>query len=208
MKAGDGTGGQISSRESWLSAPLSDPNAALWASITPPANPNLATIVRRRAAAFSLDLLAQRLYLRFPSHFSSRAPARIAILVATAALGAAVGALGYLGFGPSQAEAVAPVAAPEARATPSSVTAPSAPTRQGQTQMAAPAPGPALATTAPPAATERLVQPLRALEPPAPSADSAEASVAPAKAKRAAPRKRSKAGARRASRRRASASAD
>jgi hypothetical protein len=74
--------------------------------------------------------------------------------------------------------------------------------------MAAPAPGPALATTAPPAATERLVQPLRALEPPAPSADSAEASVAPAKAKRAAPKKRSKAGARRASRRRASASAD
>ncbi|HTV22389.1 MAG TPA: hypothetical protein VMG12_27060, partial [Polyangiaceae bacterium] len=79
MKAGEGSG-QTSSRESWLSAPLSDPNAALWASITPPANPNLATIVRRRAASFSLDLLAQRLYLRFPTAFASRATARVAIL--------------------------------------------------------------------------------------------------------------------------------
>jgi len=113
MKAGDVSGGQTSSRESWLSAPLSDPNAALWASITPPANPDLATIVRRRAAAFSLDLLAQRLYLGFPAFFSSRSTARTAILAATVAFGAALGTAGYLALGPRQPLAAA---APAARA--------------------------------------------------------------------------------------------
>lgn len=78
-----------------MSTPLSDPNAALWASITPPANPTLKTMVRRRAAAFSLDLLAQLLHLRFPETFRSRATARFGILGAALALGTGVGALGY-----------------------------------------------------------------------------------------------------------------
>jgi hypothetical protein len=79
---------------------MSDPNAALWASITPPANPTLTTQIRRRAAAFSLDLLAHRLYLRFPETFSSRATARFGIVAATA-LAAGLGVLGYFAMGPS-----------------------------------------------------------------------------------------------------------
>ncbi len=83
----------------WLSAPLSDPNAALWASITPPANRDIPTLVRRRAAAYSLDVLAQRLHLRFPGYFSSRSTARTGILGAAMAFGAAVGVIGFLALG-------------------------------------------------------------------------------------------------------------
>jgi len=105
MNAGDVSGVRTSSQETWLSTRLSDPNAALWASITPPANPTLKTIVRRRAAAFSLDLLAQRLHLRFPETFSSRSIARFGILGAAVAFGAVVGSIGYLALQPNAADA-------------------------------------------------------------------------------------------------------
>jgi hypothetical protein len=103
MNAGDVSAVRTSSQETWLSARLSDPNAALWASITPPANPTLTTIVRRRAAAFSLDLLAQRLHLRFPETFSSRSIARFGILGVAMAFAAGAGLLGYLTVQPSDA---------------------------------------------------------------------------------------------------------
>jgi len=202
MKAGDVSGGHTSSRESWLSARLGDPNAALWASITPPANPDLATLVRRRAAAFSLDLLAQRLYLRFPAHFSSRSTARIVILAATVACGAALGTLGYLALGPQHPQAATPEAASGARVSQAHTAAPSAPVRAGETVLAAPAPNPALTTVARSTATEQIVQPLT------PSADATDPNATPAKAKRAATKKRSKASARRATKRRARATAE
>jgi hypothetical protein len=104
MNAGDVSGVRTSSQETWLSTRLSDPNAALWASITPPANPTLTTIVRRRAAAFSLDLLAQRLHLRFPETFSSRSIARVGILGAAMAFAASVGFIGYRTLQPSDAD--------------------------------------------------------------------------------------------------------
>jgi hypothetical protein len=104
MNAGDVSGVRTSSQETWLSTRLSDPNAALWASITPPANPTLKTIVRRRAAAFSLDLLAQHLHLRFPETFSSRSTARLGILGAAIAFGAGIGLIGYLTLQPSDAD--------------------------------------------------------------------------------------------------------
>jgi hypothetical protein len=202
MKAGDVSGGQTSSRESWLSAPLSDPNAALWASITPPANPDLATMVRRRAAAFSLDLMAQRLYLRFPAYFSARSTARTAILAATVAVGAALGTAGYLALAPQRPQAAAPVAASDARAAHGGTVAPSAPVRSGETVVAAPAPSPTPTATARADATEQSVQPLM------PRADAADPNATPAQAKRAATKKRSKASARRASKRRVRATAE
>jgi hypothetical protein len=202
MKAGDVYAGHTSSRESWLSARLGDPNAALWASITPPANPNLATIVRRRAAAFSLDLLAQRLYLRFPAYVSSRSTARTAILAATVALGAALGTAGYLAFGPERPQAVAHGAASEASAAQAPTAAPSVAARGGETVLAAAAPSPALTTTARSNTTEPIARPLL------PSADATDPNSAPPKAKRAATKKRTKASVRRPSKRRARATAD
>jgi hypothetical protein len=231
MKAGDGSGGPTTSRETWLSAPLSDPNAALWASITPPANPNLATIIRRRAAAFSLDLLAHHLYRRFPAHFSSRANARTAIIAATVAFGAALGIVGYSVLAPPAD--TGHVAGAAARATSADATAAddtaaddtaapddaahdtaqpntaglhpalaNAPDRAGETELAAPARAPA-ATRAADAIEGQLVQPLR-------SSAVAEAPNAPAaKAKRAATsKKRSAPTSRRASRRRPNTTAD
>jgi hypothetical protein len=202
MKAGDVYAGHTSSRESWLSARLGDPNAALWASITPPANPNLATIVRRRAAAFSLDLLAQRLYLRFPAYVSSRSTARTVILAATVALGAALGTAGYLAFGPQGPQAVAHGAASEASAAQAPTAAPSVAPRAGETVLAAAAPSPALTTTARSNTTEAIARPLL------PSADATDPNSAPPKAKRAATKKRTKASVRRPSKRRARATAD
>lgn len=199
MNAGDVSGGHTSSRESWLSARLGDPNAALWASITPPANPNIATIVRRRAAAFSLDLMAQHLYLAFPTFFGSRATARTSILAAAVAFGAALGTLGYLALGPRSPGAETPMAASEAREAHATPAAPSATLRQGETEIAAAAPSATLATTAPSHPSEQLVQPLMA------SADAADPSATSAKAKRSVTKKRSKSATRRASKRRARA---
>jgi hypothetical protein len=96
MKAGDERVGRTASQETWQSAPLTDNNAALWASITPPADPSLQTLIRRRMAALSVDLLAQRLWLRFPEFFSSRATAQRSILGAAFALGAGLGLAGYV----------------------------------------------------------------------------------------------------------------
>ena len=110
MNAGDVKAGRTSSEE-WLTAPSADPNAALWASITPPPSPNLATMIRRRLAAFSPDLLAQRLYMGFPHHFSSPLAASRAVLAGVAALGAGVGLAAYLVAGtflgaPAEAAAI------------------------------------------------------------------------------------------------------
>jgi hypothetical protein len=96
MKAGDERAARTASQESWHSAPLTDPNAALWASITPPANASLQTLIRRRMASLSVDLLAQRLWLQFPGFFSSRATAQRSILGAAFALGAGLGVAGFL----------------------------------------------------------------------------------------------------------------
>lgn len=175
MKAGDGSAGQTSSRERWLSTPLSDPNAALWASITPPANPTLATVIRRRAAAWSLDPLAQRLHRRLPHHFSTRAMARRAILGVAAAFGAAVGAVVYLGAGPAPLQSAPHLAAEAARAAPTTAPARSArggdeapapepgPTRTGVTQLATAgaSPAPTLTPTASRDEPEQITQHLR-----------------------------------------------
>jgi hypothetical protein len=96
MKAGDERAARTASQESWHSAPLTDPNAALWASITPPAHGSLQTLIRRRVASLSVDLLAQRLWLRFPGFFSSRTTAQRSILGAAFALGAGLGVAGFL----------------------------------------------------------------------------------------------------------------
>lgn len=218
MKAGEVNVGQSSSRESWLSAPLSDPNATLWASISPPADPDLATRVRRRAAAFSLDLLAQRLFLRFPGWFSSRATARTAILSAAAAAGAALGAAAYLGL---QEPVAQPAPASAASADAASVEAPpNAPPRQGHTELAevkrgASAPAATalaattlaattLAATAPAKSASSAAEPLADPTAPKRAALSSERRVAPVKA-RSGTKKRMTGGARRIGKRRARA---
>jgi hypothetical protein len=96
MNAGDVKSGRPSSEESWLSTPSTDPNAALWASITPPPSPTLGTALRRRVATLAPDLLAQRLHLALPQYFSSRLVASRALLGAVAALGAGVGLAAYV----------------------------------------------------------------------------------------------------------------
>jgi hypothetical protein len=96
MNAGDVKAGRPSSEESWLSTPSTDPNAALWASITPPPSPTLGTSLRRRVAALAPDLLAQRLHLALPQYFSSRWVAGRALLGAATALGAGVGLAAYI----------------------------------------------------------------------------------------------------------------
>jgi hypothetical protein len=119
MNTGDVKAGRVSSEE-WLTTPSTDPNAALWASITPPPSPNLATLIRRRLSALSLDLLAQRLYSGFPHHFSSPLAASRALLAGVAALGAGVGLAAYLVAGAflgSDAESASAEAAPARTAT-------------------------------------------------------------------------------------------
>jgi hypothetical protein len=96
MKAGEQRAGRTASQETWQSAPLTDNNAALWASITPPADPSLQTLIRRRVESLSVDLLAQRLWLRFPKYFSSRETAQRTVLGTAFALGAGLGLAGYL----------------------------------------------------------------------------------------------------------------
>lgn len=75
--------------------PYDDPNAALWASITPPSDPTLSTKVRRRVGAFSPDALAHRLRLTFPGIFPSHNTAFYAVLAGAMTLGATVGLLGF-----------------------------------------------------------------------------------------------------------------
>src|SRR5690349_1926765 len=99
MNAPEEPAGRSVSQESWQAAPVTDPNAALWASITPPANPSLQTLVRRRIESFSLELLAQRLFLSYPSVFRSRTSAQNGILAGVVALGAGAGLLGYFAIG-------------------------------------------------------------------------------------------------------------
>jgi hypothetical protein len=113
MNAGDVKAGRPSSEESWLTTPSTDPNAALWASITPPPSPTLTTTIRRRLATLAPDLLAQRLHLAFPQYFSSRVAAGRALLGAAAALGAGMGLVAYvvagsvLGSAPEEANTAA-----------------------------------------------------------------------------------------------------
>jgi hypothetical protein len=201
MKAGDVSAVRTSSRETWLSTPLSDPNAALWASITPPANPTLGTVIRRRAAAFSFDMLAHRLHRRFPQTFASRASARVGILGGVLALLTGVG----LAIDPprlletTRAHAPASVVAAPA---PSNATSTRF-VRLGETHVEH-------AATVAPAVTARAIQPLR---PAAAVADAVgatrdtttldattlETTVKTVPAKRAVAKKKTKSTARRAS---------
>jgi hypothetical protein len=202
MKAVDVSRVRTSSRETWLSTPLSDPNAALWASITPPANPTLTTQIRRRAAAFSLDLLAHRLFLRFPETFSSRSTARFAILGAAMALAAGVGALGYVAVTSSSLLAPshqANVPAPSLASRPATDDdATSAPRSAGSTglvrlgETAIERVAPTLAATAASSMTEQVLYPLL------PRAALADADTTAPAAKHAASKKKAKSTARRA----------
>jgi hypothetical protein len=109
MKSGHVPGVHTStSRETWLSTPLSDSNACLWASIAPPANPTLTTAIRRRAVAFSLDMLSYKLQRRFPGTFSTRSTARGGILAAALAFGAGLATVGYLALASSSLLASGP----------------------------------------------------------------------------------------------------
>jgi hypothetical protein len=179
---------------------LSDPNAALWASITPPANPTLKMLVRRRAAAFSFDLLAHRLHLRFPETFASRATARLGILGVVLAVSAGVAMLGYLSLtspnsaAPSHRRHVqASVATAELRSASSTSFV-----RLGETalQPVAPSQASTLAATAAPAV--QVSAPLAARPALAEIDSDTDANAKTSKAKRAAAKKKAKSSARRA----------
>jgi len=189
MNAPEERAGRSVSQESWQAAPVTDPNAALWASITPPANPSLQTLVRRRIESFSLELLAQRLFLSYPSIFRSRISAQNGILAGVVALGAGVGLLGYFGLGAllEDAEQTELAAGAVRAAHVTAEHAPAAlPAAMAAAVMATPRRGealrasdtPTLAATAQATSTEQAVQ---ALEPSAELDDE----VAPPKAKRA-----------------------
>jgi hypothetical protein len=203
-----------SSQETWLSTPLTDPNARLWASISPPANPTITTVISRRAAGFSLDMLAYHLHRRFPETFSSRSSAGYGIVGASMVLGAWLGVLGYLMLASSN-----PLAPPHSAHSPASVVTqlvaarsashPGAPTtspapastglvRLGETAVEQPVArrqAPTLAATLPPSATEQASVALtpRALT-------HANSATAAAKAKHAVSKNKSMASARRAAR--------
>jgi len=99
-------------------APYDDPNAALWASITPAHDPTLSTKVRRRVGAFSPDVLAHRLRLAMPGIFPSHNIAFYAVLAGAMTLGATVGLLGFAAADALKSESsiVTTAAASEARA--------------------------------------------------------------------------------------------
>ena len=90
--------------------PYDDPNAALWASITPPSDPSLSTKVQRRVAAYSPDMLAHRLRLALPGIFPSHAIAFYAVLVGAMTLGATVGLLGFAAADALKSESSAVIA--------------------------------------------------------------------------------------------------
>ena len=172
MKAGDVNAARPSTQDSWYSTPLSDPNAALWASITPPANPSLRTWLNKRLANLSLDVLAQRLQRALPGVFASNASAQRGVLGAVAALGAGVGLVGYVALGsPGADEHSAGLAAASATGMgvragttlgSDDVNAPraaAAPARVGE--VLADSPTTTLASTAKPG-TEQVVQTLQA----------------------------------------------
>jgi hypothetical protein len=161
MKAGDVSDVRTSTRETWLSAPLSDPNAALWASITPPANPTLGMLIQRRARAFSLDMLAHRLFMRFPGTFSSRASARLGILGSAFALSAAAAGVGYLAVEPARFVPAADVLAPAVLAAPAAEGATSTRfVRLGDTAIEPVAPSRAPTLAATPVVAEPVAAPL------------------------------------------------
>jgi hypothetical protein len=164
MKAGDVSEVRTSTRETWLSTPLSDPNAGLWASITPPANPTLTMLIQRRARAFSLDMLAHRLFVRFPGTFSSRASARLGILGSALALSAAAAGAGYLAVEPASGVPAFGVHAPAAvDASSAEVGTSTRFVRLGETAIDSVAPSRAptvAATPATPAAAEQAIAPL------------------------------------------------
>jgi hypothetical protein len=103
--------GASPSRNALYSATVSDPNAALWASITPPSDSSLSTKVRRGVSAFSPDLLAHRLRLAFPGIFASHGMAFYAVLAGAMALGASVGLIGFAAADALRAQSSTSVAA-------------------------------------------------------------------------------------------------
>jgi hypothetical protein len=204
MKAGDVSAVRTSSRETWLSTPLSDPNAALWASITPPANPTLALEIRRRAAPYSFDMLAHRLYRRFPDTFASRGSARVGILGAVLAFVAGLGALGYLELGSShrlettrRAHAPAQVLSPAPHGATSTRLV-----RLGETRVEHDANrAPNLVSTVAPARTAQAIHPLQPAVAPADAVrDTLATNTTAPQAKRAVAKKKIKSTPRRATR--------
>jgi hypothetical protein len=120
-----------------------DPNAALWASITPPPSPSWQSSIRRRLAGLAPDLLAQRLHLALPHWFPSRAAAGRTILATVMALGAGAG-LGGFAVASSWLDAGADEASAATDAAPARLGSQPAPLiaeRQGNGDTAAAQPG-------------------------------------------------------------------
>ncbi len=84
-------------QQTWAAALLSDPNAALLASLTPAPERTLESLFRGRVSALSLEALAKGLHRGLPSQFRSRKAAERGILGAIVGVGVAIGALIYLG---------------------------------------------------------------------------------------------------------------
>jgi hypothetical protein len=159
-----------------------DPNAALWASITPAVEPPLSTKVRRRVAALSPDMLAHRLRLALPGIFRSHETAFYAVLGGAMALGASVGLLGFAAADALKTQSSAVVASPAVVAAPEA-TASAEPARPGQVVREAPSLRPAIPPAPQPSraalgTVSAEAQTLTAVKPPA-AMDDGDAPVAP-----------------------------
>lgn len=124
MHPGEHPSGPASSHATWSAAnSLIDQNAALWASLRPPARPSWPVLVRQRVSELSLAAVGERLHVGLPRWFGTRQNAQRWLLSATAGivLGLGLGVAGRFSEGPppelddppSAAErVVAPEAAP------------------------------------------------------------------------------------------------
>ena len=117
--------GPASSHAAWSANSLSDQNAALWASLRPPARPSWPVLVRQRVSELSLGAVGERLHHGLPRWFGSRQTAQRWLLSATGGivLGLALGvAARFAESPPSELEdppiAAQPVAAPSVAAQP------------------------------------------------------------------------------------------
>ena len=116
--------GPASSHGAWSANSLIDQNAALWASLRPPARPSWPVLVRQRVSELSLVAVGERLHHGLPRWFGSRQTAQRWLLSATGgiALGLALGVAARFTESPpselddppiaAQPVAAAPVAAP------------------------------------------------------------------------------------------------
>lgn len=118
MQTGELSRGPASSRASWSTAnSLIDQNAALWASLRPPARPSWPVLVRQRVSELSLAAVGERLSV-LPRWFDSRQAAQRWLLSATAGilLGVGLGLAARFSDSPPELEdppfAAEPAAAP------------------------------------------------------------------------------------------------